>query len=90
MVGCEYPAGIVDVQSRAVQGFLQFIHLGMLSAFFIQGVLQAAILIVKEFPEILDDASDLLVVCGAFLVSDKVLNMVQGLCLVGPKGLIQS
>jgi len=46
VVSCEYPAGIVDVQPFAVQGFLQLIHLGMLSAFFIQGVLPAAILIV--------------------------------------------
>jgi hypothetical protein len=62
VVGCEYPAGIVDVQPRVVQGFLQLIHLGMLSAFFVKGLLAATVIIVDELSEVLDDAIDLLVV----------------------------
>lgn len=62
----------------------------MLSAFFVQGLLAAALLFGDELSEILDDAIDLFVVCGAFLGGDMVLNMVQGFCLVPLEWLIES
>lgn len=79
MISRDDPSGVSDVKPRVIECLLELIHFSMLPALFIKGLFPPLLLVVDEFSKVFDDAIDLFVVFGAFLVCNMLLNVMQSL-----------